>query len=50
MYYLDMDERMLTVIAEILARGNTAEVKKRKDDIIILEVERKIWKSIPTNG
>jgi hypothetical protein len=29
-------------ISEILARGNTAEVKKTKDGIIILEVRRKI--------
>ena len=50
MYYLDMDERMLAVIAEILARGNTAEVKKRKNDVIVLEVERKIKISIPTSG
>jgi hypothetical protein len=29
-------------ILEILERGNTAEVKKTKDGIIILEVKRKI--------
>jgi hypothetical protein len=29
-------------ISEILSRGNTAEVKKTKDGIIILEVKRKI--------
>lgn len=43
-------EEIITVIAEILGRGNTAEVKKRKNDIIVLEVERHIKLSIPTNG
>lgn len=32
-------------IAEILSRGNTAEIKKNKDGIIILEVKKKIIKS-----
>lgn len=45
-----MEDKIVSVIAEILKRGNTAEVKKRKDDIIVLEVERKIKLSIPTNG
>ena len=43
-------EEIITVIAEILGHGNTAEVKKRKNDIIVLEVERHIKLSIPTNG
>lgn len=30
------------VIEEILARGNTAEVKKNKNGIIILEVKKQI--------
>lgn len=33
------------VITEILNRGNTAEVKKNKDGVIILEVRKKIIKS-----
>jgi hypothetical protein len=33
---------MLATINEILSRGNTAEIKKTKDGIIILEVKRKI--------
>lgn len=32
-------------ITEILNRGNTAEVKKNKDGVIILEVKKKIIKS-----
>ena len=36
------NERMLKSIREILERGNTAEVKQRKDGIIVLEVNRKI--------
>jgi len=30
---------------EIAERGNTAEVKKNKDEIIILEVKKKIVRS-----
>jgi hypothetical protein len=33
---------MLKEILEILKRGNTAEVKKAKDGIMILEVKKKI--------
>lgn len=37
-----MDERMQQVIAEIHRRGNTAEIKERKGDVIVLEVIRRI--------
>lgn len=33
------------VIERIIERGNTAEVKKRKDEIIIMEVRKKIKSS-----
>lgn len=36
---LKIDVRM---IEEILKRGNTVEIKKTKDKIIIMEVEKKI--------
>ena len=36
------DELMLKTIREILKRGNAAEVKQRKDGIIVLEVNKKI--------
>lgn len=45
-----MNERLVATIEEILSRGNTAEVKKRKNDIIVLEVERKIKHTMPRNG
>lgn len=38
---------MIPQIAKILERGNSAEIKYRKDDIIILEVKRKITASEP---
>lgn len=37
-----MNEEMQKVIEEIHSRGNTAEIKQRRDDIIVLEVARKI--------
>ena len=37
-------------INDILNRGNTVEFKKRKDDLIIIEVQRKIKETVVTNG
>lgn len=37
-----MDTEILRVIEEIHGRGNTAEIKKRKEDVVVLEVIRKI--------
>lgn len=37
-----MDTYMEKIIKEILERGNTAEIKQRKDDVVVLEVMRKI--------
>jgi hypothetical protein len=34
--------KVLNEIKEILSRGNTAEVKKVKDGIVVLEVQKKI--------
>lgn len=39
---LKVSGKMQQVIAEIHKRGNTAEIKERKDDVIVLEVIRKI--------
>lgn len=39
------DEEIGRVSREIAERGNTAEVKRNKDGIIILEVGKKIVKS-----
>ena len=39
---MNNEQDMLKKISEILRRGNTAEVKHRKNDIIVLEVQRKI--------
>ena len=37
-----MDTEILRVIEEIHGRGNTSEIKKRKEDVVVLEVIRKI--------
>ena len=39
-------DKIIEMIMQILSRGNTAEVKRRKDDIIILEVKRTIKQSM----
>lgn len=40
-------KKMIPQIARILEKGNSAEIKYRKDDIIVLEVKRKISASEP---
>lgn len=35
-------ENIMKLVWEILRRGNTAEIKKTKDGVIVLEVRRKI--------
>lgn len=37
-------EKILKPILEILERGNTAEVKRAKDGVLVLEVRKKIAK------
>lgn len=39
-------DKMIEIILQILSRGNSAEVKQRKDDIIILEVKKTIKQSV----
>lgn len=36
-----LTQEALKTIEEILKRGNTAEVRKRKNEVIIIEVSRK---------
>lgn len=37
-----MNEALQRIIEEIHSRGNTAEIKQRKDDVVVLEVVKKI--------
>lgn len=47
----NMSEEMQRTIEEIYRRGNTVEIKQRKDDIIVLEVVKKIvYKCDRQNG
>ncbi len=39
------DKEIGKTVREIAERGNTAEVKRNKDGIVIMEVEKKIVKS-----
>ena len=39
-------DEIIEMIMQILNCGNTAEVKRRKDDIIVLEVKRTIKQSM----
>lgn len=35
------DEKIINAVREILSRGNTAEVRKTKDGVIVFEIRRK---------
>ena len=39
---MSSDDKMIESKKKIFSRGNMAEIKKRKNDVIILEVEKKI--------
>ena len=39
-------DKMIEMIMQILSRGNSVEIKQRKDDIIILEVKKTIKQSV----
>ena len=45
---IQMSPEAVSKINEILSRGNSVEIKSRKDDIIILEVKRKLSFSFPS--
>lgn len=37
-----LKEKEIEVINQIIARGNAAEVRKRKDEVLIFEVKKQI--------
>jgi len=41
---------MIAEIQRILKKGNTAEVKREKDNIVIVEIERHARRKTPING
>ncbi len=45
-----LDEKSIAVINEILKRGGTVEIRKRKDEIVIIEVKGKIKYSIAADA
>lgn len=47
---MELSPTTIKAIEEILEKGHTAEVKKRKDDVIVLEDYKKIKDTSPRNG
>jgi len=43
-------QELLDEILEILKRGDTCELKKIKDEIVLVEIRRKVKIKTPTNG
>lgn len=44
---IKLSEEAIRTMEQILSRGNSVELKPRKDDIIVLEVKRKLSFSFP---
>lgn len=44
------NKELLQAIVEILKRGNTAEVKKEKDNIVVVEIKRQVRIKTAING
>lgn len=47
---MPLDDKALRTISDILARGNSAEIRKRKNEIVILEIQGKIKHRIAADG
>lgn len=45
-----IDEKALEVINEILKRGGTVEIRKRRDEIVIIEIKGKIKYSVSADA
>lgn len=45
-----LTQEAVQAISRILERGNSVEIKPRKDDIIILEIKRQLKISVPASG
>lgn len=43
-------KEIMKILMEILNRGNSAEVKKEKDNIVVIEIKRKVKVKTPING
>jgi hypothetical protein len=44
------EKKLMQIISEILSRGGTVEIRKRKNEIVILEVHSKTKHTVSTNG
>lgn len=45
-----LDEKALEIINEILSRGSTVEIRKKKDEIVIIEMKGKIKYTVGTDA
>ena len=41
---------MLDAILQIIKRGNTAEIKKERDNLVVVEIDRKVKVKTPIIG
>lgn len=47
---IKLSEVVFNEIADILKRGNSCEVKKEKDNIVVVEIQRRVRKKASTIG
>ena len=41
-----LDKNAIKIISEILSRGNSVEIRKRKNEIVIIEIQGKVKYSV----
>lgn len=44
------EQEVMSAILEILRRGNSAEVKREKDNIVVVEIKRQVKTKTAING
>lgn len=46
----DINDKVISTIVEIINKGNTVEVKKVRDEIVVIELQRKVKIKHSTSG
>lgn len=45
-----LNEKWISVVQEIIRRGNVAEVKREKDNIVVIEIKRQLKNKTAIKG
>lgn len=47
---METPNEWVKIVLDILKRGNTAEVKREKDNIVVVEIKRQVKIKVAING